>query len=75
MRTYPENPETGFLREYLVTARRFSKKPGFFGFEARVSETGFLREYLVTARRFSKKPGFFGFEARVLRNRVFGKNT
>jgi len=24
------------LREYLVTARRFSKKPGFFGFEARV---------------------------------------
>jgi hypothetical protein len=51
-------PETGFLREYLVTVGS-RKKPGFFG--ARVARNRVFARIFGNSPRFGKKPGFFGF--------------
>ena len=52
----------GFLRKYLVAARKFEKNPVSFDCiqaPMRLQKPGFLRKYLVAARKFDKNPVSF----------------
>jgi hypothetical protein len=55
--------ETGFLREYLVTVRRFGEKPGFFDLWVSGEKPGFC-EILCYGAKIREKTWFLGFWCR-----------